>query len=266
MGIRRRPTRCSISSAWKYVIFTLCVDQVAGWPLEVGLDTNVSVDVDVDLGGKATSSPNAMPLPRIHEVVVGAADQPFFQPAFVNAAVGEVVRFSFRPGNHTLTESTFMSPCSSRGAFDTNFFHARPNGGPESDVTIMVESDNPRWFFCRQSASTSHCGEGMVFGINPGRYWYSFYDRAMNSTTAKTWSSSWMATNSASSTALLYKPQTVFGGLANPGDSATTDSSQPYGQPMTMTIATITSTLAPDTAWSTQTITTSFQVPRETRS
>ena len=42
---------------------------------------------------------------QTHEVLVGRDDAARFRPSLVQADIGDVVRFTFAAGNHTVTES-----------------------------------------------------------------------------------------------------------------------------------------------------------------
>jgi len=95
-----------------------------------------------------------------------------FIPPSVNASKGSVVtfRFSGLPGNHTVTQSAFDSPCQPlSGGFDSGFIYV-PSGLssdiPEWNLTITDDS-KPIWFYCQQLSPAPHCnGAGMVGSIN----------------------------------------------------------------------------------------------------
>ncbi|KAJ3521015.1 hypothetical protein NMY22_g12493 [Coprinellus aureogranulatus] len=54
------------------------------------------------------------------EVVVGGANGLKYNPEFVNAQPGDLVRFIFQQKNHTVTQSTFAAPCAKvAGGFDS---------------------------------------------------------------------------------------------------------------------------------------------------
>lgn len=223
-------------------------------PLEVALTTEIDIDT-----GDTYPVPNApsMPIPRLHEVAVDPRGQFAFDPPFIEAGVGERITFSFQGGNHTVTESTFMNPCSSRGAFDTNFFNSATKNSNNSKVTLLIDSDNPRWFHCRQYVGESHCERGMVFAINPGRFWQAFLTHASNSTLAKTSGSSHVSKYNLP-TQWAYEPPSRTDLDPESLSTSTTESRTAEG-PMTMTVATTTSTLHPNIQWSTQTLTTTFR-------
>jgi len=104
------------------------------------------------------------------ETVTGGPAQ--FIPPSVNASKGSVVTFRFSgvPGNHSITQSTFDSPCQPlSGGFDSGFIYV-PSGFssdfPEWNLTITDDSQ-PIWFYCQQLSPAPHCsGAGMVGSIN----------------------------------------------------------------------------------------------------
>lgn len=77
-----------------------------------------------------------------------------------------MVQFNFQADNHTVTQSGFDTPCDKmEGGIDSGFM---PN--PDDSVTpspmmmFQVTTEEPVWMYCRQE---THCGQGMVFSINP---------------------------------------------------------------------------------------------------
>ncbi|KAE9395852.1 hypothetical protein BT96DRAFT_942156 [Gymnopus androsaceus JB14] len=113
----------------------------------------------------------AIPLVRSAtiDVTVGALNGTViaYTPSYVNASVGDVVRFTFQQKNHTVTQSSFSSPCSPlAGGFDSGFVPVEANatsGFQTAELTI--QNTDPVWVYCRQ---TGHCEDGMVFAVNPG--------------------------------------------------------------------------------------------------
>ncbi|KAF8337031.1 uncharacterized protein EI90DRAFT_3119365 [Cantharellus anzutake] len=108
---------------------------------------------------------------NIIDVVVGANGTLTFSPPFVNAQLGDEVRFTFVSKNHTVTQSTFENPCTPQlgpdgqnvTSFDTGFVPVA-NGSTPIQKSFNVSQSGPLWFYCRQ---TGHCSKGMVFAINP---------------------------------------------------------------------------------------------------
>jgi plastocyanin len=104
----------------------------------------------------------------IIDVTVGGPNGTIaYSPNNVNASVGDVVRFTFQQKNHTVTQSSFASPCSPlANGFDSGFVPVDANvtsGFMTAELT--VENTDPVWVYCRQ---TGHCEDGMVFAVNPG--------------------------------------------------------------------------------------------------
>jgi len=88
-----------------------------------------------------------------------------FNPSSVVVAPGHSVVFQFYPGNHSVVQGSFDTPCQplSGTGFYSGFVDS--SSGPASQVfTVPVNSSDPFWFYCGQ---TSHCQSGMVGVINP---------------------------------------------------------------------------------------------------
>jgi len=100
------------------------------------------------------------------EVLVGKDAGLTFQPSVVNAKVGDVISFQFLAKNHTVTQSTFASPCVPKADGVDSGYQFVPGGAstiPAWSITINNASA-PLWFFCAQGP---HCKAGMVFAVNP---------------------------------------------------------------------------------------------------
>ncbi|KAJ8516542.1 hypothetical protein ONZ45_g6160 [Pleurotus djamor] len=109
-------------------------------------------------------------------VQVGAtADAPGgvfqFNPSSVTASQGDTVTFKFTgaPGNHSVTQSSFASPCTPlEGGFDSGWVsipQSNVSQSPEWVLTINNASA-PIWFYCKQLNPAPHCVQGMVGAIN----------------------------------------------------------------------------------------------------
>jgi len=102
-----------------------------------------------------------------HDIVVGDSNQNVFKPNSVNAAVGDTVNFIFVSKNHTVTQSTFGVPCSSKqDGFDSNYI-AVSNATAQNQFpswSITLTNTDAIWVYCKQG---NHCGQGMVMAINP---------------------------------------------------------------------------------------------------
>ncbi|GJE87927.1 cupredoxin domain-containing protein [Phanerochaete sordida] len=109
------------------------------------------------------------------QVMVGASGLLQFDPPTVDASVGDVVTFIFQQGNHSVTQSTFQSPCEmSPDGFDTGFLPVTDSNAVPA-AQYNVSSTDPVWVYCRQPG---HCEQGMVFAINPGDQFAAFVSAA----------------------------------------------------------------------------------------
>lgn len=121
------------------------------------------------------NSPNPTPNaePKVFQVSVGAGGLKF-DPERVTAQPGDIVQFNFVAGNHTVTQSSFNTPCNKAINNQTNLaqwdsgFQFVGNSTSPLVVNMTVNSTGPTWFYCRQAAQTAnaHCGKGMVFAVN----------------------------------------------------------------------------------------------------
>jgi len=90
-----------------------------------------------------------------------------FHPSNISAPVGTLVTF-YIPNfgiKHSVTQSSFASPCTYLAANTTSNTPAGFDSGLQSSVTftINITDTDPIWFFCKQ---VQHCGTGMVGSIN----------------------------------------------------------------------------------------------------
>ncbi|KAF1349763.1 hypothetical protein BDV97DRAFT_285898, partial [Delphinella strobiligena] len=111
-------------------------------------------------------------------VQVGAQGKAVFAPQWVDADVGDIVRFTFRYLNHTVTQSTLNSPCVPHG-LDTGFSHYNLMNTTNDTMSLLVTTSDPQFYFCSQTNPKSHCHAGMVFATNPGNNMESFLSNAM---------------------------------------------------------------------------------------
>ncbi|KAJ7448348.1 hypothetical protein FB451DRAFT_1053866, partial [Mycena latifolia] len=73
------------------------------------------------------------------------------------------------PGNHSVTESSFATPCKPiNGGFDSGFISAEEaeDGRFRTWNYTVTNDQKPLWFFCRQQTPLPHCHAGMVGVIN----------------------------------------------------------------------------------------------------
>jgi len=107
----------------------------------------------------------------IIDVFVGGTGILAFNPPSVTANVGDSIRFTFGPKNHTVTQSTFAAPCTemtdTTGKPAGFFSGYMPVAGNQTtdlpQFWIPVTDTKPIWAFCSQ---TGHCSKGMVFAVN----------------------------------------------------------------------------------------------------
>ncbi|KAK7049361.1 hypothetical protein VNI00_005962 [Paramarasmius palmivorus] len=160
------------------------------------------------------------------DVVVGGPGVLKFEPEFVNANVGDVVRFTFKQKNHTVTQSTLQSPCSPLAdGIDSGFIpvaDAVTANFPVAELT--VDNTEPMWMYCRQG---NHCQQGMVFAVNPGDKFGEFKGAATGNPTGTSASPSGSAPASGvvtvTATVTVSGGQTVTTTYASfPGSSAPT--------------------------------------------
>jgi len=97
-------------------------------------------------------------------VEVGAGGNNF-NPTSVTAAAGDVILFTFKNGSHTVTQSTFATPCSPSGnGTDAGPFPVAGTTTPPT-FNLTVNTTDPVWIYCKTG---THCKvSGMVFAINP---------------------------------------------------------------------------------------------------
>lgn len=89
-----------------------------------------------------------------------------YSPDTITANVGDMVQFNFMSQNHTVTQSSFGTPCEKiANGVDSGFMPNPSNTvSPPPMMLFQVNTTTPIWMYCRQKG---HCGKGMVFSINP---------------------------------------------------------------------------------------------------
>jgi len=99
------------------------------------------------------------------EVQVGAGGALEYSPSSIGGvADGDTINFTFNPKNHTVTQSSFNTPCEPlAGGFSTDFVPVTSGTTVKSFIVPPGAGTKPLWFFCEQ---TTHCQQGMVFAIN----------------------------------------------------------------------------------------------------
>ncbi|KAJ6552580.1 hypothetical protein DFH09DRAFT_1319031 [Mycena vulgaris] len=112
--------------------------------------------------------------PPVKIQVGGTASSPGgttqFTPNIVVAALGSIVTFQFTgfPGNHSVTQSSFNSPCDPLpGGFDSGWVSVTELLSPPPEWNLTITNDQqPLWFYCKQLVKAPHCNAGMVGVIN----------------------------------------------------------------------------------------------------
>jgi len=108
----------------------------------------------------------------VHDIQVAPGGKLQFYPEAIAAQPGDQVVFHFNPKNHTVTQSSFASPCGLKeGGFNSGFIPVPANQTENLPTfTVQVNDTEPIWVNCAQAAHNpnSHCGQGMVFAINCG--------------------------------------------------------------------------------------------------
>jgi len=110
-------------------------------------------------------------LATTYDIQVGNDSQLLFSPEAIFANPGDQVIFHFHPKNHSVTQSSFASPCGPKaGGLNSGFHPVSANQTDLPTFAVTVNDTQPVWIFCDQNANlpTSHCGAGMVFAINCG--------------------------------------------------------------------------------------------------
>jgi len=124
-------------------------------------------------GSQTTTMGSTMAMNNVaaatHTVVVGGSAGLVYTPDTIEAAVGDMVIFTFLSANHTATQSAFLTPCVKlSGGMDSGFMpNANNSVVPPPQMAIQVTVTTPLWFYCRQKNPEPHCGKGMTFSINP---------------------------------------------------------------------------------------------------
>ncbi|KAF8163188.1 hypothetical protein B0H34DRAFT_764538 [Crassisporium funariophilum] len=169
------------------------------------------------------------------DITVGGPGVLKYNPPFVNANVGDVVRFVFQQKNHTATQSTLEAPClPAPGGFDSGFVpvpDTLTSGFPVAE--LKIDSTNPVWVYCRQG---NHCQQGMVFAVNPGDKLAAFQAAATGVTPPSTPSGSGVVTVTATVTVSGQAITTTYATTApTPAPSSNVDHKVIVGGPGLLT-------------------------------
>ncbi|KAJ7123539.1 Cupredoxin [Mycena epipterygia] len=103
-------------------------------------------------------------------IQVGANNLLAFSPPNITAKVGDVIAFQFQSKNHSVTQSTFATPCSiqttPQPGLNSQFQPVTPGATMQPQFSFNVTDTTPLWFFCAQTIPANHCNAGMVFSVN----------------------------------------------------------------------------------------------------
>jgi plastocyanin len=155
------------------------------------------------------------------QVIVGGGPLAY-NPPQVTAAVGDTIQFVFMPKNHTVTQSTFATPCEAMpNGLDSGFVPVAANATSTQAFTITVNTTAPLWFYCRQ---VDHCISGMVFAVNPtANMTFAAFQAAANASGTTNTSASPSASSGTGT------GSTATGSGASSSPSSTSTSSKPNG-------------------------------------
>lgn len=152
----------------------------------------------------ATSSSTSTAQSVDHTVVVGGTGKIFYSPSNITANPGDTVTFQFQQKNHTVTQSSFATPCRALAStsttgqvgFDSGFMPVADNATTFPTYTIQVNDTSPIWAYCKQ---TAHCGEGMVFSVNSNEASTNNFAAFLNNAKTQNGSATTTSTSSSSS-------------------------------------------------------------------
>jgi plastocyanin len=102
----------------------------------------------------------------VYQVKVGGAGLTYDPPSLQGVKPRDRVQFIFQNKNHTVTQSTFQTPCSPmQSGFDSGFQFVAANTAADQLPMweLTVQTTAPIWAYCKQA---NHCASGMVFAIN----------------------------------------------------------------------------------------------------
>jgi plastocyanin len=164
----------------------------------------------------AALAPVLSVLAEDHLILVGAGGSLTYSPSNITAAQGDTVTFQFQAKNHTVTQSTFASPCTIQTTpaqgIDSGFQNVDNTSSTVPEWSFTVDNaTTPLWFFCAQ---VGHCQKGMVFSVNAkpdGPKSYAVYQAAAMGNAAAVESAAAASASAAGGAA---------GGAASPTDSA----------------------------------------------
>jgi len=110
-----------------------------------------------------------------HTIMVGMNGTLTYSPPNITANAGDIVTFVFTSKNHTVTQSTFATPCTQLTntsvtpnvvGISSGYVPVKANATEFPTWSFSLTDTNPLWFFCLQTNGVNHCQSGMVFSIN----------------------------------------------------------------------------------------------------
>lgn len=105
---------------------------------------------------------------KVIDVLVGDHAKPKFSTDDIMAKVGDTVRFHFKSGNFTVTQTASQAPCMPiYGGFDSGYQPV--SDGKEVIYDVVLKDDKPMYFYSNQKApdaSKNYCQMGMNGAIN----------------------------------------------------------------------------------------------------
>lgn len=130
---------------------------------QVQVTQTVTADAGVIHESVSSAAPAAG---ATHHITVGGEAGLVFTPPEIAAAPGDQVIFTFMSQMHTATQSGFDTPCEPLSGGMDSQTQPNPNNSvnPPPQVAMEVMTQEPLWFYCKTG---NHCGQGMVFSINP---------------------------------------------------------------------------------------------------
>ncbi|KAK0447734.1 hypothetical protein EV421DRAFT_158372 [Armillaria borealis] len=91
-----------------------------------------------------------------------------FAPSYIYPNIGDLILFEFESGSHSVVESSFTTPCTPNGRFDSRVQTVPDStdiGAPGlPTVDYYVNSTDTLWF---SDQAGNNCKEGAVFVVNP---------------------------------------------------------------------------------------------------
>ncbi|KAK0491564.1 hypothetical protein IW261DRAFT_96427 [Armillaria novae-zelandiae] len=91
-----------------------------------------------------------------------------FAPSYIYPNIGDLILFEFESGSHSVVESSFATPCTPNGGFDSQVQKVPDStdlGAPGlPTIDYYVNSTDTLWF---SDQAGDNCKQGAVFVVNP---------------------------------------------------------------------------------------------------